>query len=188
MIAIVHEGKSIDPSFFKLLLDDLGLDKSIVRFYGMGSKSNFFKIEHLNYRDISIAIEDIDKILFILDSDYLAKNRVYDGFENTLKKIESIQQELNIVDKCDTCITYDPNSETKEGYLESLILSTISKEQKKCIEAFLDCSDFKSKGHHKSILNQIYKSAYPNAPYDFSHSNFDELKKKLTDLFKENNE
>ena len=187
MIAILHEGKSIDPSFFKLLLDDLGLDESIVRFYSMGSKSNFFKKEHINYKDITIAIKDIDKILFILDSDYLANDRVHGGFENTLKEIELIQQELSLIDKSDTFITYDPSSAIKEGYLESLILSTIPKEQKECIETFLDCSDFKSKGHHKSILNEIYKKAYPKAPYDFSHSNFDDLKQKLKNLFEENN-
>jgi AAA15 family ATPase/GTPase len=36
-------------------------------------------------------------------------------------------------------------------------------------------------------LNQIYKNAYPKAPYDFKHQNFDILKQKLQKLFKETN-
>lgn len=75
----------------------------------------------------------------------------------------------------------DPN--TKNGTMESLILSTIEAERRVCIENFLICSEFKSKENHKAILNQIYNMAYPNAPYDFSHSHFDELKNKLKWLF-----
>ncbi len=73
----------------------------------------------------------------------------------------------------------------KIGYLESLILSTISPEQRACIESFLACSQFESKENHKAILNQIYNMAYPNAPYDFAHSHFDELKTKLRELFEQ---
>jgi hypothetical protein len=75
--------------------------------------------------------------------------------------------------------------ETKVGYLESLILSTIEQEQRNCIQCFLSCSQFESKENHKAILNQIYKLAYPNAPYDFSHSYFNDLKTQLTQLFAE---
>jgi len=73
------------------------------------------------------------------------------------------------------------------GYFNSngLILSTIPLKQKECIETFLECSDFKSKENHKAILNQIYKIAYPKSPFDFSHKNFNELKQKLKNLFKE---
>ncbi|MDO8261063.1 MAG: hypothetical protein Q7T50_06245, partial [Candidatus Magasanikbacteria bacterium] len=89
--------------------------------------------------------------------------------------------ELSLSGLSDIYVTCNPN--TKDGYLESLILSSIPKKQKECIETFLNCSEFKSKDNHKSILNQIYKIAYPNAPYDFSHKNFDELKQKLQNLF-----
>jgi len=184
-VAIFHEGKSIDKSFFELLLDELELDKNRVRFYGMGSKSNFFKIDRPNYEDLLLEIEErtINKVLFILDSDYEKSDKVYDGYKNTLREIDKMQKKLKIENISDIFIAYDFNSVEKEGYLESLILSSIPKEQKKCIETFLDCSDFKSKNHHKSILNEIYKKAYPNEAYNFPDPYFKELKQKLQNLF-----
>lgn len=50
---------------------------------------------------------------------------------------------------------------------------------------FLDCSKFKLKEHHKAIINQIYKIAYPEAPYNFEHRHFNELKQQLTKLFQD---
>ncbi len=73
--------------------------------------------------------------------------------------------------------------ETNSGYLESLIFSTLSEQQKECIKNFLDCSNFTSKDNHKSIINQIYKMGYPNEPYNYEHPNFKELKDKLKKLY-----
>jgi len=98
-------------------------------------------------------------------------------------ELQNIINKLKFADYSDIYITCDPK--TKDGYLESLILSTIPEEHKKCIKKFLCCSEFKSKDNHKSILNQIYKIAYPQKPYDFSHENFNSLKQKLTNLFNE---
>ena len=118
MYAILHEGKSIDKGFFELLLEHLELDKNLISFLGMGSKSNFFKIDNKRYKD--------------------------------------------------------------------LILSTLSEEQDDCINSFLEkCPEFRGKDSHKSIFNVIYKNAYPKAPYNFEHENFNELKTKLKNLFKE---
>jgi len=176
MVAILHEGKSIDKSFFQLLLDDLKLNTSQVNFYGMGTKSNFFNREFAQYQDLSLEIEreNIDKVLFIIDAD--------ESFEQTETKLLTIMDELQITEISHYYIACDPITET--GYLESLILSSLSEEQKKCINDFLTCSDFKSKTHDKSIFNIIYKNAYPNAPFDFSHANFEPLKEKLINLFK----
>ena len=186
MYAILHEGKSIDRGFFELLLDKLNLDKDEISFLGMGSKSNFFKIDNPRYKDLmlDIQIEKITKILFILDADYEG-NKNYDGYNNTLEQIEKVQKELNIRDISDTFIAYDMKSEKKEGYLESLILSSLPKKKEECIKSFLECSEFKSKTHDKSIFNIIYKNAYPQAPYNFEHQNFNQLKTKLKNLFEE---
>ena len=190
-VSILHEGKSIDKSFFILLYAHLGIDEESlnqrVNFVGMGNKSNFFKLENQTYKLLKSEKkrEFIEKVLFIVDSDY-EDNKKYDGYEDTLKAINNIQQQLDIQDISDTFIAYDMNSEKKEGYLESLILSTLSDEQDDCIKTFLEkCPEFRGKDSHKSIFNVIYKNAYPKAPYNFEHPNFNILKTKLKNLFKE---
>ena len=72
-----------------------------------------------------------------------------------------------------------------EGYLESLILSSLTDEQDNCIKSFLEkCPKFQGKNNHKSIFNVIYKNTNPDKNYYFEHKNFDELKEKISDLFK----
>jgi hypothetical protein len=187
-VAILHEGNSKsthDNGIIKLLLQELDLDEDKVEFFGFGFKSNFFKSTFVKYENLKLQIEEesIGKILFVVDADYAENDKKYGGLENTNTELEKIIKELGLTDISNIYVTRDPN--TQEGYLESLILSSIPEEQKDCIESFLKCSNFKSKENHKSILNQIYKIAYPNAPYDFSHKNFDELKQKLKNLFEE---
>lgn len=186
MIAILHEGnanKTADNELIKLLLKSLDLDEKKVSFFGFGTKGNFFKEKIPAYQELLTDIKEknISKILFVVDADYLKNDKTYGGFENTQRELNKIIKELEIKDISDIYITRDPK--TNDGYLESLILSSIPQEQKECIETFLNCSKFKSKENDKAILNQIYKSAYPNAPFDFNHPNFNELKQKLQNLF-----
>ncbi|MGE4419403.1 MAG: hypothetical protein AB7D38_06165 [Sulfurimonas sp.] len=186
-IAILHEGntqKTNDNELLKLLIQDLGLDLNRVEFFGFGPKSNFFKIDNPKYDRLKLQIEEeaISRVLFVVDADYEITDIKYGGFDNTKNELEKIINSLKISDIADTYITCSP--QTKDGYLESLILSSIPQKQKECIESFLDCSEFKSKENHKSILNEIYTKAYPKAPYDFTHTNFNELKEKLQNLFK----
>ncbi len=188
-VAILHEGnskKTADNELLKLLIAELNLNIEEVEFFGFGTKSNFFKLDNRKYRRLKMQIEEnvLSKILFVVDADYKENDSKYGGYQNTQVELEKIIIELNLEEKSDIYITCDPIAQC--GYLESLILSTIPKEQKECIETFLKCSDFKSKENHKAILNQIYKTAYPKAPFDFSHANFNELKQKLKNLFKEN--
>jgi len=188
MIAILHEGnakKTADNKLIKLLIENLNLDENKVRFFGFGSKSNFFKKDIDAYKELITDIQEeiILKVLFIVDADYKKNDIQYGGFDNTLKEIIAIRKTLNIYEISDLYICCDFS--TKDGYLESLILSSIPKPQKECIETFLECSEFKSKENDKAILNQIYNNAYPNAPYDFSSDKFDVLKQKLKNLFKE---
>ncbi len=186
-LAIIHEGnnkKTNDNELIKLLIERLELDKTRVEFFGFNTKSNFFKNDYKGYKDLLERIEEelISKILFVVDADYKKNDSIYGGFDNTLKKMIDIRKKLNIYEISDLYITCD--FDIKEGYLESLILSSIPTTQKKCIETFLNCSEFKSKENDKAILNQIYKNAYPHAPYNFEHPNFDILKQKLKTLFK----
>ena len=185
-VAIFHEGNSQrtqDNELLQLLLESLGLDVSKVRFVGMGAKSNFFKEDNKNYKELQLSIknESIEKVLFVVDADSEENDAKYGGFENTKQELEKTLFSLGLDACSDIYVTCDPDNQC--GYLESLILSTISDDQKKCIEDFLKCSNFKSKENHKAILNKIYNMGYPDAPYDFSHKNFDGLKEKLKALF-----
>jgi hypothetical protein len=182
-VAILCEGKT-DKEFLKLFLKDLGADTTKIVFFVLGNKSNFFKQDNKNYKELLIKIntETVDKILFVLDADSIENDSLYGGYSNTENKLNKIISSLKLLNY-DTYIVCDPT--TKTGYLESLILSTLNIKQKQCINDFLKCSEFKNKKNHKAIINQIYKQAYPNAPYDFSHQNFKELKAKLKDLFNE---
>lgn len=180
--AIFCEGKT-DISFLEKLIDHLKLDKNYIRFYIMGNKNNFFAANHIKYLNLKLEIENntLEKLLFIVDADDIKNDVVYGGFENTQNALSNTIADLGFQDISQTYIMCDPN--TKSGYLESFILSTIPEQQRSCIERFLECSQFKSKENHKAILNQIYNIAYPNAPYNFAHPHFDELKEKLRDLF-----
>jgi len=185
-VSIFHEGnakKTHDNELLKLLIEALELPLDKVKFVGMGAKSNFFKKENDNYKELLLDIKRkaIRKVLFVIDADYIENDTLYGGVENTKRELEKVIKELELKSISDIYITCDLDKRC--GYLESLILSTIPKEQKECIENFLECSDFKSKDNHKAILNQIYKTAYPKAPFDFSHKNFNELKQKLKKLF-----
>jgi hypothetical protein len=183
-IVILHEGNeknTHDNKLIRLLMEDLQLDINAVSFFGMGTKSNFFKAE--NYPEFLTegVNKTIEKVLLIVDADDIKNDARYGGYENTQNALNEIIVQLNFQEVSSTYIMCDPTIKT--GYLESFILSTIPAQQKTCIERFLECSQFKSKENHKAILNQIYNMAYPNTPYDFKHRHFDELKSKLIQLF-----
>ena len=185
-VAIFHEGnakKTHDNELLQLLIEELSLPLENVKFVGMGTKSNFFKQDNDNYKELLLDIrrKAIQKALLVVDADYPENDSIYGGAESTQRELEKILIELNLNEKVDIYVTCDPIEQN--GYLESLILSTIPESDKNCIEDFLDCSDFKSKENHKAILNQIYKIAYPKAPFDFNHPNFNTLKTKLQTLF-----
>ncbi len=181
-VAIVCEGTN-DREFFKKLITHLGFYAQDVNFYTVGGKSQFFEPANKKYQDLQLEIisEQIDRVLFVVDADNEKSDTKHGGFENTQQALNTLILELGFVAISQTFIMCDPV--TKIGYLESLILSTISEKQRNCIVCFLACSEFKSKENHKAILNQIYNLAYPNAPFNFGHENFDELKKTLKNLF-----
>jgi len=186
-VAIVCEGKD-DKTFFEALISHLVsnfvFDEKPATIYILGGKSNFFDVDNKRFKDLKLEIdsEQIEKVLFVVDADDVKADAVYGGFENTQTALNKIIKQLELEEVARTYIMCDPTKKT--GYLESFILSTIPTAQRNCIEGFLACSQFKSKENHKTILNQIYKLAYPNAPYDFQHPHFERLKTELNHLFK----
>ncbi len=181
-IAIICEGKS-DRDFFKKLVVHLGFSEINISFYILGGKSKFFELANRNYQDLKLEVESgqIDNILFVVDADDEKSDMKNGGYEKTQQALQTLISEFGFETISQTFIMCDPVTQT--GYLESLILSTISESQRNCILCFLACSEFESKENHKAILNQIYDLAYPNAPFDFEHENFDELKQTLKNLF-----
>lgn len=179
-IAVLHEGhanKSEDNWLIKAIIqNELKLDINLFAFYGVGYKSNFFTFQSRVYKEILPLIEAqaLNKVLFIIDADYQENDAIYGGYNNTLKQWQNITHQLNIRLISTLYITCHPV--TKVGYLESLLLASLDEVKTKCIQDFISCSDFKAKDNHKAILNQIYKTAYPNSPYDLKHKCFDELK------------
>jgi len=182
MVKIVCEGKT-DKNFIKSFLEFLGIEISDDNFIIMGNKSNIFKIDNKEYKTLLALVkaEKVEKVLFIVDADYQKDNAKFGGYENTKNEIEKLLDKLKIKEISDYFITCNPT--TKDGYLESLILSTIDENLTKCYIEFLDCIEFKEKNHHKYIVTELHKLTKPNKPYDFNHQNFNELKKKLKNVF-----
>ena len=184
-IAIVHEGqasKSHDNWLLKELISILDLPK-IFEFFGVGYKSNFFNVSADIYQRLIPQIkeaEQFNKVFFVIDADYGVSDHKYGGSENVKREWQLVMQVLGIENISSLYVTCDPT--TQEGYLESLLLATLDESKTACIQQFLSCSEFASKENHKAILNQIYRIAYPNAPFDLQHPFFDELKNKLRNL------
>lgn len=181
-VAIVCEGKN-DRDFLQELISHIGIALKQANFYIFRGKSELLNPAHERYGDLKLEVEagQIEKILFVVDADNEQGDAVNGGYDNTQTALNSLIQQLDITDISKTHIVCDPA--TKSGYLESFILSTIPEAEKNCIKRFLECSHFHSKENHKAILNQIYKTAYPNSPYNFAHPHFDPLITALTQLF-----
>lgn len=186
-VAIICEGYN-DVEFFKNLINHLSKngeitisDETEVKFYPCGGKTNVLDVNYRKYKDLKSELVRTKNILFVVDADDIKNDALYGGYENTQNALNEIIAKLEFQEVSSTYIMCDPISKT--GYLESFFLSTIPEQQRNCIEQFLECSQFKSKENHKAILNQIYNIAYPNAPYNFAHSHFEELKEKLISLF-----
>jgi hypothetical protein len=177
--AIICEGRG-DKEFLKEFIKHLKLEIE-PNFYTFGGKSFILDSAHYKYKEIrSIVDAEPYKLLFVMDADDVKNDAGYGGFEKTQQALNQVIAQLGLAEISSTYIMCDPI--TKIGYLESLILSTIPDCQKKCVQTFLECSEFKSKEDHKAVWNGIYKTAYPK-PYDLSHQNLDELKTKLLALF-----
>lgn len=186
-VAILHEGssndKTADKKLIRSLIEKLGLPENSIIYYAFGSKNEFFKITNPNYIELKeyVEAETIDRILFIVDADHEKDDAKYKGYQNTEKELKNIIDELGFNDIARFYIVCDPV--TKTGYLESLILASLSAEKRNCIQRFIECSEINPKQIHKTIINHLYTIAYPDPPYNFEHAHFDALKAELTKLF-----
>lgn len=181
---ILCEGGDDIAFLNKFINEFLGKKKNLFEIRKMDSKSNFFKID--NYDTILQQIEAnlYDKILFVLDSDFMEDDSVYGGYKNSEEKIKAIIKELKIEEISEYFISCDPI--TKNGNLEHLLLSTCEENKKNCIESFINCIESMDlETSNKKIVVTTYKEIFKSHPYNFAHKNFDELKIKIDNLFKE---
>ena len=177
MVIIAYEGKS-DGEFFDTLLDKCNLDKNRVTYYEFEGKDNIFNIGHNYYDEIEKHLNKIQKILLVVDADNEKDPNPNRGYDASEKKLKEIIENLDFDISINYYIMCDEN---KEGNLESFLLSVLDEEQKKCIAEFREC--YKYELTDKWAYNTFYKQK--KYPFDFSHSNFDELKTKLKKLFEE---
>jgi len=186
MLKIVCEGNT-DKNKISEILEFLEIPYNDNHFIIAGNKQNLLNKDIVEYRVLKQEVESgiVFKILFLVDVDFV-KDDITHGYENTQARVVQLRKDLDIVEISDYYLLCD--LKTNEGYLESLLLSTVSDAVKKCFEELLECKELNDKHNHKNILEEFYRISKPDTPYDFNHPNFNELKKKLTDLFKENNE
>jgi hypothetical protein len=179
MVAILFEGKS-DEKILNQICDTYDLLSEEIKYFDFKGKDNIFNTSHEYYNEIENDIknlERIDKILIVVDADNDNDPNPNRGFEASKIKLEEIIKDLDFNIPIDYYIMCDEN---KNGNLESFLLSVLDDEQQKCIEEFKKC--YKYELSDKWTYNTFYKQK--KYPFDFNHSNFDILKDKLTDLFK----
>jgi len=183
MVRVICEGKS-DVKQIKSILKFLDINFQEQNFMFTNGKSFLLDYSIPKYKTLLEHIENgfVKKVLFIVDVDNVENDASLCGLENTTTKIEALQKDLKIKEISDYFLACDPI--TKKGYFESLLLSTVDKEVKKCYEDFRDCSALNSKSVDKNILTELHNLTKPEKPYDFNHPNFKEIKDKLIDLFK----
>ena len=179
MVIIAYEGKS-DGEFFDALLDKYDLDKSQILYYEFKGKDNLFNIGHKHYVEIEKKyLNKVSNILLVVDADNKKDPNPNRGYEASQKALKTLIEDLSFEDvSMDYYIMCDEN---REGNLESFLLSVLDEEQKKCIMEFREC--YKYELTDKWAYNTFHKQK--KYPFDFQHQNFDELKQKLQNLFKE---
>ena len=180
MVRIFCEG-SDDKTFLRLLLNDLKKSQNIIGFENfdsvikiMGGKSNLLDKE--SYQTLNKQVgKQIQKVLFIFDCDFEEDDRVCGGMQNSIDAIESLIKKLDWKIEVDYYI-FNKN-------LDYFIIDTLDKK-----DNFLSCEEcfnLKELNKNRKILTCIYKSLYPKEPFDFTHQNFNQLKTKLKNLFKD---
>ncbi|MCB4745938.1 MAG: hypothetical protein LGB68_02105 [Sulfurovum sp.] len=183
MVRVVCEGVS-DVKQIKSILRFLEIEFQEHNFIFTNGKSFLVDNSIPKYKTLLEHIENgfVQKVLFIVDVDNMENDQSLCGIENTTSKIETLQRDLKIENISDYFLACDPK--TKKGYFESLLLSTVDDNVKKCYEDFRKCSELNSKSVDKNILTELHNLTKPEKPYDFNHPNFKDIKDKLTDLFK----
>jgi hypothetical protein len=140
----------------------------------MGNKSKLLKYE--NYANISKLIgKKIKRTLFIFDCDFEKDNKKCNGMENSQRCFDNLKDRLKWNIPIDNYIFY--------RNLDYFIAETIKKEH--CLHEIEKCLELNTLKPNRKPLASLYAIMYPKKPYNLEHPNFNELKQKLKNLFKE---
>jgi hypothetical protein len=178
MVIFIVEGIT-DKEFFEDFLNSLNIEKTKYEFKIFEGKDNIFKLSHFLYDEIEKELDIVEKIFIAVDADDPKDECPIRGYKKTEEKLKELIENLAFELPIDYFIFSDKNRET--GYLESFLLSVLDNEQQECIEQFRDCYQYEL--NDKWVFNSFYKQK--KYPFDYNHPNFNELKQKLTNLFKE---
>ena len=190
MVRIFVEGED-DKKFIITLLRfviknkeiDLGSNNNFDDFIAiMGNKSKLLK--SLEYKDISKQIgkdKKIKKVLFIFDCDFEKDNRKCNGMEKSEECFDKLLKELN----WNIEIQKDKHLHIFNRNLDYCIAETIGKEH--CLLDIENCLQLNTLKPNRKPLAALYTIMYPKSPYNLEHPNFNTLKQKLKNLFKEEN-
>lgn len=173
MVVIAYEGKS-DGEFFDSLLTAYNLSKAT--YYDFEGKDNILNLAHKYYAEIEKELMKIDKMLIVVDADNEKDPNPNRGYEASEAVLIQLIKDLDFNIPIEYHIMCDSN---KEGNLESFLLSVLDDKQKDCIDSFKECYQYQLTD--KWAYNTFYKQK--KHPFYFSHTNFDELKQKLQNLF-----
>jgi len=186
MVRIFVEGED-DKKFIITLLRffiknkeiDLGSNNNFDDFIEiMGNKSKL--LNSSEYINISKQIgKKIKRVLFIFDCDFEKDNKKCNGMENSEQCFDSLIEEL----KWDIKIDKEEHLHIFNRNLDYCIAETIGKEH--CLLKIENCLELNTLKPNRKPLSALYGIMYPKAPYNFEHQNFDTLKTKLKNLFKE---
>ena len=187
MVSIIVEGKDDEKFIVKYLAhlsskEYINLNSQNFSQFTqiMGSKSKLLDSNNDKYLKITQQIKQskIKKVLFIFDCDFEEDDNRCGGIENSKKCFIKLIEELSWSIPIDLYI-FDKN-------LDYFLLETIK--DKKCYQDFENlekCLEVEKIKKNKKPIANLYRDLYPNEGFDFSHPNFNELKEKLINLFKE---
>ena len=178
MVVFIVEGIT-DKEFFEDFLNSLNIEKNRYEFRNFKGKDNIFNLNHKYYDKIEDEVDIIDKLFIAVDADDPKDECPIRGYKQTEEKLKELIKNLALDLPIDYFIFSD--EEKEKGYLESFLLSVLEKEQKECIEEFKNC--YKYELSDKWVFNTFYKQK--KYPFDYNHPNFNKLKQKLINLFKE---
>ncbi len=178
MVVIITEGKSDIEFLEDFILNTIKIAREKFEFKNFEGKDNIFQLNHKFYDEIENELDIIDAILITTDADNPNDTSSIRGYNETENKLKELINNLSFDVFIDYYIFCD---EKKEGYLESFLLSVLDDNQKECIQNFKEC--YKYDLTDKWVYNTFYKQK--KYPFNYSHPNFNELRVKLQNLFKD---